>query len=114
MELQNNITEDIKSYITIKGDIIKLKVAKGLSISISAILAGLLIISMLQLVLIALTVAIVLAAGILLNNYMIGALAAMGLFTLVLLILIACRKRLFTGKMVKTFVKLLFPENNEE
>jgi len=110
---QNNITDDIKSYVKVKEDIIKLRFAKGMSISLSAILAWLLIISMLQLVLIALTVTIVLATGVLLKNYMTGALIALGIYTLTLVILIVFRKKLFTGAMIQTFVNLLFPEENE-
>lgn len=114
MDQQNNLPEDIRSYVSLKGDILKLKLAKGLSVSISAVLAGLLIISVLQLVLIALTVTIVLAAGALLGNYLAGALIALGLFIITLAVLMVCRRKLFTGTMIRTFVKLLFPENNED
>ena len=113
METLNNLCEDAKTYVALKGDSIKLKLAKGLSISISSLLAGILIIAMAQLVLIALTVALVLLAGKLCGSYMVGALIATGIYLAVLIILIACRKKLFTGPLVRTFVKLFFPEDNE-
>jgi len=113
METLNNLRDDAKAYIALKGDSIKLKLVKGLSISFSTLLASLFIISVTQIVLIALTVTLVLLTGKILGNYVTGALIATGIYTLVLVILIIFRKKLFTGTMVSTFIKLFFPEEYE-
>jgi len=108
MERGNNIVEDLKSYANVKGDVLKLKLAKGLSSSIAAVLASLLIIAVFQLVLIALTVALVILTGKLCGDYLLGALIATGVYLLLLFILILLRKKIFTGR----FVKLLLKDEN--
>jgi len=102
---KNNLMDDVKEYVKLALESYKLKLAKGLSSSLASILSIFLIIAILQLVLIALTVAIVLLVGKLVGDYMLGAFIATGAFILLLIILIACRKRLFTGTFVKMFLK---------
>lgn len=99
----NNLMDDVKEYVKLAVESYKLKFTKGLSTSIGSILSMVLIIAILQLVLIALTVALVLLVGKLVGDYMVGAFIATGAFALLLLILIACRRKLFSG----TFAKLL-------
>lgn len=109
-----DLAGDIREYVDLKSDDIKLKATKGLSVSIARVLSALVLLFVLGLLIITLTVAFVLGIGHLTGNYAIGALIASGLFLAAFVILFIQRKKLFTDSFVSMFIQIFFPEDEEE
>lgn len=109
-----DLAGDVRDYVDLKTDDIKLKVTKGLSVSIARVLTALVLLFVLGLLIISLTVAFVLCIGHLTGNYAIGALVASGLFLAVFLVLLSMRKKLFTDSFVEMFVNIFFPEDEQD
>jgi len=108
-----DLTEDIKDYVDLKTEDIKLKTTKGLSVSLARVLTALVLLFVLGLVILTLTVAFILLLGQVTGNYALGAFIALGVFVVVLIVLFCLRKKLFTSSFVKLFISIFFPENEE-
>lgn len=109
-----DLVGDIRDYVDLKTDDIKLKATKGLSVSIARVLSTLVLLFVLGLLIITLTVAFVLVIGHLTGNYAIGALIASGIFLVAFIILFAQRKKLFTDSFIEMFVNIFFPEDEQD
>ena len=106
-----SLSGEVKDYIDLKVDDLKLKATKGLSVSLARLLAAFVILFSLLLVILTLAVAFILLLGKASGDYALGALIALGVFVAVLVVLYLLRKRLFTGTFVKMFIQIFFPEN---
>ncbi len=109
-----DLVDDLREYVDLQTDDIKLKATKGLSVSISRILSALVLLFVLSLVVLTLTVAFVLLLGQATGNYALGAFIACGIFIVALLILYSQRKKLFTNSFVSMFIQIFFPEDEQE
>lgn len=110
----DDLVSDVREYVDLRSDDIKLKATKGLSMSIARVLSTLVLLFVLGLLIITLTVAFVLCIGHMTGNYAIGALIASGLFLVAFVVLFMMRKRLFTDSFVSLFIQIFFPEDEQE
>jgi len=110
----DDLVDDVKGYVDLKVDDIKLKSTKGLSVSLARVLSALVLLFMLGMVILTLTVAFVLLLGQLTGNYALGAFIALGVFIIGLVIAFIRRKKMFTGTFVKLFISIFYPEDEEE
>lgn len=109
----DDLAKDVKEYVELKTEDVRLKTAKGLSVAVSRILAALVILFVLGLVLLALTVAFILLLGQVTGNYALGSLIALGVFIVALVVLFIFRKKMFTSTFVKLFIPIFFPDDYE-
>ena len=103
----DDVVNDVRKYVDLRVDQVKLKATKGLSVSVARILSAIVILFVLMIVILILTVAFVLLLGQLTGNYALGAFAALCFFLVVLLVLFCLRKKMFTGTFVRLFILLL-------
>lgn len=108
-----DLAGDVREYVDLKTDDMKLKMTKGLSVSIARVLSALVILFVLTLLIISLTVAFVLGVGHLTGNYAVGALIASAVFLMALIVLFSRRKRMFTDSFVAMFIQIFFPEDEQ-
>lgn len=109
-----DLTRSAAEYIDLKIDELKLRTAKGLSVTINKVLVAILLLSIANIVLLAAAFGIVLLLGELTGSYTVGALSVAGFFLLVLIILYIFRNKLFLNSFVKLFVGLFFEDDNKE
>ncbi|MFA7033994.1 MAG: phage holin family protein [Bacteroidales bacterium] len=110
----SDIGDSAKEYVNIKIDEFKLKTTKQLSSAVNIIFAWILIAFVAIFTLSFLAVALGLWVGELLSSQVYGFLIVGGVFLLVTIVLIICRKKLFINAMVRTFVKILFKNDEDE
>lgn len=108
-----DLASDAKAYVDLQVDDLKLKVTKGLSLSLSRVLAMLLIVFTFSVVLLALAAGCVLLLGQWTGSYVAGAFIMAGVFALLTLLLFALRKKLFVNGFVQLFAGILFEEEEE-
>ncbi len=97
-------------YIDLKIDDLKLRTAKGLSVTLHRIIMAVLLLSIAGIVMTTAAFGGVLLIGHAMGNYAAGAFIVSGFFLLVLIVLFLLRNKLFIGGLVKMFVRLLFDE----
>ena len=97
-------------YIDLKVDEVKLRTAKGLSITLNQILLATLFLSLGSIVLMAAAFGGVLLLGDLVGSYAAGAFIVAGVFLLIMGILFQLRKKLFLNGFVRMFINLFFDE----
>ncbi len=100
---------DIKEYLDLRVDEVKLRAAKGLSLSTSKIVALLLIVIVGGVLLLAIAAAGVLLLGELMGSYAGAAGIVAGVLLLFFLVLLLLRKRLFRNTFVSAFTDAFFP-----
>ena len=97
-------------YIDLRVDELKLKTAKGLSLTLSKLLYMLLVLFVVSIIMISITVGGVMWIGELVGSYAGGAAIVAAFFLLVLGVLVLLRKRLFRNTFVPLFIDLFFEE----
>lgn len=97
-------------YIDLRVDELKLKTAKGLSLTLSKLLYMLLVLFVVSIIMISIAVGGVMWIGELVGSYAGGAAIVAAFFLLVLGILVLLRKRLFRNTFVPLFIDLFFEE----
>ena len=97
-------------YIDLKVDEVKLRTAKGLSITLNQILLATLFLSLGRIVLMAAAFGGVLLLGDLVGSYAAGAFIVAGVFLLIMGVLFLLRKKLFLNGFVRMFINLFFDE----
>lgn len=98
-------------YIDLRVDELKLKTAKGLSLTLSKLLYMLLVLFVVSIIMISIAVGGVMWIGELVGSYAGGAAIVAAFFLLVLGVLVLLRKRLFRNTFVPLFIDLFFEEN---
>ena len=101
-------------YVDSKVDELKLRTAKGLSLTLSKLLVATMMISLGTIVLMASAFGGVLLLGDLIGSYAAGAFIIAGVFLIALIVLFLVRKKLFVGGFIKLFLALFFDGENEE
>ena len=108
-----NLASDVKDYVDLRVDDLKLKTTMGLSVTLARILSTLVILFVLGMVIISLTVAFVLMVGHLTGNYALGAFIATAIFLVAFVVLFSLRKKMFAGSFVRMFIQIFYPEDYE-
>lgn len=101
-------------YIDLKIEELKLKTAKGLSVTLHRILLAVLFLSLGGIVLTTAAFGCILLIGQLMHNYALGAFLVSAFFLVLLIVLVLLRKKLFINGLVKMFIGLFFEEKDEE
>ena len=97
-------------YIDLRVDELKLKTAKGLSLTLSKLLYMLLVLFVVSIIMISMAVGGVMWIGEMVGSYAGGAAIVAAFFLLVLGVLVLLRKRLFRNTFVPLFIDLFFEE----
>ena len=108
-----DLAADAKAYVDLQVDDVKLKVTKGLSLSLGQLLALLLVVISLSVVLLALGAGCVLLLGGWMGSFAGAAFAVAGVFALLTLVLFLRRGKLFVNSFVRLFTDVLFEEEEE-
>lgn len=111
--LQDLVT-DSKAYVDLQIDDLKLRVVKGLSLSLGQLLALLLVLIALSVVLLAVGAGCVLLLGTWIGSYAGAAFIMAGIFALLTLLLFRLRAKLFVNGFVKLFASILFEDREED
>ena len=114
LEPLGDLSQTAKEYIDLRVDEVKLKTAKGLSVSIGRILSYIVLLSVAANLLLVLSFAAVLFIGDALKSYGLAALIVSAALAILLAVLFLLRNKLFRGGFVKLFVKLFFPSDEDE
>ena len=113
-EPAEDLSRKAKEYIDLRLDDIKLRAAKGLSITASKLVAFFIIISVGTSLALALSFGLILLIGELIGSYARSAFAVSDLLALGLWILLRRRARLFKATFGPLFVNLLFNDDDDE
>ncbi|HAZ74678.1 MAG TPA: hypothetical protein DHU72_02260 [Rikenellaceae bacterium] len=105
-ELGKSATE----YADLKIDDLKLRTAKGLSVTLNRIILAVLFLSIAGIVLTSAAFGGILLIGKLIGSYAGGAFIVSAFFLLVLIALYLLRDRLFLNSLVKMFIRLFFED----
>ncbi len=97
-------------YIDLKVDEVKLRTAKGLSVTLNSLLLSITFLTLGSIVLMAVAFGLVLLLGDIIGSYAAGAFIVAAFFLLLIFVLFLVRKKLFINGLVKMFVKLFFEE----
>ena len=106
-----DLGKEASEYIDLRLDDLKLRTAKGLSMTLSKLLYMLLILFVVTIILTAVAIGGVMLLGELIGSYAGGAAIVAAFFLLILGVLIMLRKRLFRDTFVPLFVKMFFDED---
>ena len=99
-------------YINLKIDEVKLRTAKGLSLTLNRLFLALLFFHRGSIVLTALGFGAILLIGDLVGSYSAGAFIVAGAFLLVIALLWAFRGRLFLNGLIRLFIGIFFSDND--
>lgn len=108
-----DLVNDAKSYVDLQVDDLKLRIVKGLSLSLGQMLSMLLILISLSVVLLAVGAGCVLLVGGWIGSYTGAAFIVAGIFALLTFALFRLRSKLFVNGFVKLFAGILFEDKEE-
>ena len=109
-----DLVNDAKSYVDLQADDLKLRITKGLSLSLGQVIALVLALVSLSIVLLAIGAGCVILLGNWLGNYAIASFVVAGVFAVFTLILFLLKDKLFVNGFVRLFAKIFFEEKEEE
>lgn len=104
---------DLKDYVDLKADELKLRTTEGLSVAMGRLTAVLLLVGVLVIVLGLLAVVLIQWLGQWTGSVAVSSSIVCGAFVLVLAILFFLRKRLFRDTFVKLFIKVFYGDEKE-
>ena len=105
-----DLGQKTSEYIDLRVDELKLKTAKGLSLTLSKLLYMLLVLFVVSIIMISIAVGGVMWIGEMVGSYAGGAAIVAAFFLLVLGVLVLLRKRLFRNTFVPLFIDLFFED----
>lgn len=108
-----DLAREAQEYLDLRLDDIKLRTAKGLSVSASKLVGVILLLGMATNLVLVLSFGIILLVGELAGSYAWAALGVAAVLGIVLWILIRKRNTLFRDTFVPLFVKLFFSDNDD-
>ena len=109
-----DLAREVREYVDLKADDLKLRAVKGLSVSLGRLLAMILVLFAASVVMLALAFGLILWLGDAIGSYAGGAFIVAGVFVVVAAVLFALRKKLFVGGFVGLFAKMFFEEDGED
>ena len=104
---------EVKDYVDLKVDELKLKATKGFSLALGRIVTTLLLVGLLTIVLGLVCVVLIAWIAQLTGSLPVACSIVCGFFLLVLAVLFFQRKRLFRNTFVKLFVQVFFDDGKE-
>ena len=102
---------EVKDYVDLRIDELKLRATKGFSLALGRVAAALLLVGVLIIVLGLLSVVLIQWIGELTGSLAVASSIVCVLFLIVLIVLFSLRKRLFRDSFVKLFVKVFFEDD---
>ena len=99
---------DIKDYVDLRVDELKLRTTQGLSLALSRLATAILLIALMVIVMGTMAVAGIAWLTELLGSFALASSIVCGFFALVLLIVLLLRKRLFRDSFVKMFIQIFY------
>ena len=109
-----NLSREAKEYIDLQIENVKLRTAKGLSVTASKLVGFILIIGVASSLMLALSFGLILLIGELIGSYAWSAIGVAVLLGIGLWILIRKRDSLFKDTFVPLFIKLFFNDDDED
>lgn len=106
-----DLGKNTADYVEARIDDLKLRTAKGLSLTLGKLLYMLLVLFIVSVILTALAIGGVMWIGELIGSYAAGAGIVAAVFAVILVVVILLRKRLFRNTFVPMFIKLFFDED---
>ena len=108
------LTAAAKEYVDLRVDDLKLRTAKGLSVTVARLLGLILILGVVLALLLLLSFGFVLLFGEWIGSYAAAAFIVAAVLAVLLVILLLRRDRLFRESFVSLFVKLFFSDDEQE
>ena len=108
-----DLSREAQEYLDLRLDDVKLRTAKGLSVSASRLVGIILLLGMATNLVLVLSFGIILLVGELVGSYAWAALGVAAVLGVVLWILVRKRNTLFKDTFVPLFVKLFFSDNDD-
>lgn len=105
-----DLASNAREYVDLQVDDLKLRITKGLSLSLGQVLALVLALVSLSILLLALGAGCVILLGNWLGNYAVAAFIVAGFFAVITLILFLLKNKLFVNGFVRLFTKVFFEE----
>ena len=109
-----DLSQKAKDYAEIQLTDLKLRTAKGLSITVSKLVGAILILGLGTSLVLLLSFGLVLLLGEWIGSYAGAALLVALVLGIVVVVLLLTQKRLFRNTFVPIFVKLFFGDDNEQ
>ena len=109
-----NLSQSARDYIDLRVEDLKLRTAKGLSVSLNHLLSMILVLFSATVALLAFAFGCILLLGQAVGSYALGAFIIAAFLALVTWILFRLRGKLFLNGFIKMFVGLFFEENEED
>ena len=109
-----DLSQSAREYIDLRVDDLKLRTAKGLSVSLNHLLSMILVLFSATVALLAFSFGCILLLGQAVGSYALGAFIVALFLAVVTWILFRLRDRLFLGGFIKMFIGLFFEENEED
>lgn len=103
-----DLGKNTADYVEARIDDLKLRTAKGLSLTLGKLLYMLLVLFIVSVILTALAIGGVMWIGELIGSYAAGAGIVAAVFAVILAVVVLLRKRLFRNTFVPMFIKLFF------
>jgi len=104
---------DLKDYVDLKADELKLRTTEGLSLAMGRLTAVLLLVGLLVIVLGLLAVVLIQWIGQWTGSVAVSSSIVCGFFVLVLAVLFFLRKKLFRDTFVRLFIKVFYGDEKE-
>ena len=104
---------EVKEYVDLKVDEVKLRTTKGLSVAMGRLVSALLIVAMLLIVLSLLAVVLISWLSEWIGSMPVACSIVCGVFLLALVILFLMRKHLFRDTFVRMFIQIFYGDGKE-
>ncbi|MBR1706809.1 MAG: hypothetical protein IJ721_08520 [Bacteroidales bacterium] len=108
-----DLSRRAKEYIDLRLDDLKLRTAKGLSVSVSKLVGVILVLGVVSTLLLVLSFGLIMLLGEIIGSYAWAALGIAALLGIGLAVLLRCKDRLFRDTFVPLFVKLFFGSDED-
>ncbi len=109
-----DLADDLREYVDLRVDDLKLKIVKGLSIAASRLIVSLVLVMLMSFALITLAFVLALLVGGATGNYAFGAFLSLIFVLIVLAVVFFFRKKMFTGGFVRMFMQIFFPDDDQQ
>lgn len=109
-----NLSQSAREYVDLRVEDLKLRTAKGLSVSLNHLLSMILVLFSATVALLAFSFGCILLLGQAVGSYALGAFIVAAVLAVVTWILFRLRDKLFLDGFIKMFLGLFFEENEED
>lgn len=108
-----DIASDAKEYVDLRLDDLKLRSAKGLSLTVSRLLSLILILGVFTSFVLVLSLGIIFLIGERMGSYAAAAFIVAGVNLIAVIVLFFLKDKLFQGQFVRLFIRIFFGEEDE-